>query len=212
MLRNYLVAAALLAVVTGTASATTFQFDTDPFAGTNVLNTPGRQVVGNELFLPTFSLANDVFSFNSNVFGIGSTVSFATSTAANLPTGGLNVIVLQDTDNDGVPGTAFGAGNAADLIAAQVTQSGAGFFIYMNSTLNLRRLVYSTDLSSNTADLKILARVLDPTGAAAIATLPNFTAANFDVTNTPEPSSCALLGVGMILGSAVWRRRLMGRR
>ena len=25
-----------------TATATTFQFNTDPFAGTNVLNTPGR--------------------------------------------------------------------------------------------------------------------------------------------------------------------------
>ena len=34
---------------------------------------------------------------------------------------------------------------------------GPGFFIYFNSGLDLPRLVYSTDLSDNTADLKVLA-------------------------------------------------------
>ncbi|MEP6536070.1 MAG: PEP-CTERM sorting domain-containing protein, partial [Bryobacteraceae bacterium] len=195
-------------LITGTATATTFQFDTDPFAGTNVLNSPGRQVVGGELFLPTFSLANDVFSFDRAAFNMGNAVSFADNVASLLPTSGANVIVLQNTDNDNNPLTPFGAGNAADLIAAQVTQSGPGVFIYMNSALNLRRLVYSADLSDNTADLKILARILDPTGPAAISTLPNFTANNFQITAaTPEPASFALLGLGLVAGSGVWRRR-----
>ena len=82
----------------------------------------------------------------------------------------------------------------------------------MNSALNLRRLVYSTDLNDNNADLKILARILDPTGAAAISTLPNFTAENFQVTTTPEPSSFALIGLGLVLGSAALRQRLKDRR
>jgi hypothetical protein len=207
MLRISIAAAALLAIVTGPANATVFQFNTDPFAGTPVLTTPGRQVVGGESFLPTFNLNTDVFSFDGNVFNVGNGVSFANNTAANLPTGGVNVVVLQDTDNDANALTPFGAGNAADLIAGRITQSGAGFFIYMNSALNLRRLVYSTDLNDNTADLRILARILDPLGAAAIATLPNFTAANFEITATPEPSSFAFLGLGMLLGSVAWLRR-----
>jgi len=212
MLRIHLAAATLLIVASGTATATTFRFDTDPFAGTAVRNAPGRQIVGGELFLGTFSLSNDVFSFDGNVFGVGTSVAFANNVAADLPPVALNVVVLQDTDNDNNPGTPFGAGNAADLIAAQLTQSGPGFFIYMNSALNLRRLVYSTDLSDNTADLKILARILDPTGAAAISTLPNFTSANFQITTAPEPSSFALLGAGVLLGSAALRRRLKERR
>ena len=43
-----------------TASASTFTFDTDPFAGTPVLTTPGRQIVGGENFI-VFNPATDVF-------------------------------------------------------------------------------------------------------------------------------------------------------
>ena len=40
-----------LFALSSTAHAKTFRFDTDPFAGTNVLNTPGRQIVGGEDFI-----------------------------------------------------------------------------------------------------------------------------------------------------------------
>ena len=193
------------------AQAATVTFSTDPFAGTTALTDPGRQIVGHELFIPTFDLDNDVFAFNSAVFNVGPTLNFVTDIAANLPTGGANVIVLQTTDNDNDTGTAFGAGNAANLIAAQITTPGAGFFIYQNSILGLRRLVYSTDLDDPTADLKILARLLAPTGADSIATLPLFTAANFDLVTAdatiPEPTTFALLGLGLMVGSLCRKAR-----
>src|SRR5690349_12487357 len=102
------------------ARATTFRFDTDPFAGTNVLNTPGRQIVAGEDFL-AFSPSSDVFSLESTVFGVGSSVDFVNASAPDLPTGGVNVVVLQTFDNDADPLTPFGAGNAADLIANHIT-------------------------------------------------------------------------------------------
>jgi hypothetical protein len=200
---------ASLAILSTVSQAATVTFNTDPFAGTTALTTPGRQVIGNELFIPTFDLATDVFAFNPTVFNVGNSISFANDIAANLPASGANVIVLQTTDNDDDPTTGFGAGTAANLIANQVTASGAGFFIYMNSGLNLRRLVFSTDLSDPTADLKILARLEQPTGADAIATLPNFAASNFAIaavnTDIPEPSSFALLSLGLA-AAALFRR------
>src|SRR3954462_11328529 len=151
---------AALSLFSAAASANTFRFDTDPFAGTNVLNTPGRQVVGGENFI-SFSISQDVFSLESTVFGVAGPVNFANASAANLSGQGLNVVVLESFDNDNNAATPFGAGNAADLIAGRITTPGAGFFIYFNQGLDLPRLVYSTDLSSSSADLKILARMLN---------------------------------------------------
>ena len=68
-LKIYCIGAALIALCPA-APATTFTFDTAPFAGTNVLNTPGRQVVGGEDFLP-FIIANDIFSMDAAAFGVG---------------------------------------------------------------------------------------------------------------------------------------------
>jgi hypothetical protein len=195
-----------------TAHATTFTFNSDPFAGTNVLNTPGRQIVAGESFI-SFTPATDVFSLESTVFGTGSTVNFVNASAANLPAGGVNVVVLDTFDNDNNPATPFGAGNAADLITSHITTPGPGFFIYFNQALNLPRLVFSEDLSSNTADLKVLARMLNLTGQTGIDALPGFTAANFAITTSataPEPSSLSLFIQVCLLG-ACWyfvRRRL----
>jgi hypothetical protein len=190
------------------ARATTFRYDTDPFAGTNVKNAPGRQIVGGEDFL-SFSIGTDVFSFESTVFGVGSTVDFVNAPVETIPVGGVNVIVLQTFDNDANPLTPFGAGNAADLIASRVTTPGPGFFIYFNQSLDLPRLVYSTDLSSSSADLKILARILNLNGANGRNAIPTFTAANFAITTaTPEPSSMyTTMPVAMIAIYGLLRRR-----
>jgi hypothetical protein len=199
-----------LFTVSGMLNAAVIRFDSDPFAGSTALTTPGRQVVGNEPSI-AFSIPADVFSLDPAVFNVVSAVLFANDVAANLPTTGVNVVVLQTLDNDANPATLFGAGNAADLIAAQITSPGPGFFIYFNQNLNLPRLVYSTDLSINTADLKILARMPNLTGQTAA--LPTFTASNFEITAVPEPST----GVLMTAAAALWacgyglrRRRYRG--
>jgi len=77
----------------------TFRFDTDPFAGTNVLNTPGRQIVGGEDFI-SFNIAQDVFPLESTVFGVGNTVDFVNAAADLLTSGGVNIVVLESFDND----------------------------------------------------------------------------------------------------------------
>jgi hypothetical protein len=154
--------------------------------------------VGGELFI-SFSIASDVFAFDPSVFGVQDQVLFANDLAANLPTSGVNTIVLQDTDNDSNTGTPFGAGNAANLIAAQITVDGPGFFVYFNQGLDMPRLVYSTNLSDNSADLKILARMTNLLGQSDA--LPTFTAANFamitDSSPVAEPTTLALLGIGL---------------
>jgi hypothetical protein len=194
------------------AQATTFSFNTDPFAGTDVLNVPGRQIVGGEDFI-SFNRATDVFALNSSVFGVGNTVEFVNASAGNLPSGGVNVVVLESFDNDNNPLTPFGAGQAADLIASKVTTPGPGFFIYFNQSLDLPRLVFSEDLSSNTADLKILARMLNLNGQAGRDALPMFTGANFEFTTAagvPEPAtlwSMVQAGLAGMVGLYLRKRR-----
>jgi len=201
-----------LLALSSLANATTFRFDTDPFAGTNVLNAPGRQIVGGESFI-NFNIATDVFSIESTVFGISGILNFANTAPSNLPSNaGLNVIVVEAFDDDNNPLTPFGAGNAANLIAGRVTTPGPGLFIYFNQSLDLPRLVYSSDLSSQNSDLRILARMLNLNGANGRNAMPTFSAANFEITTaTPEPSS-ALLLAPVLGGWAVmtWRRRKVG--
>jgi len=201
----------MLLALSATASASTFTFDTDPFAGTPVLQDPGRQIVGGEEFI-SFSTTNDVFDFDSKTFGVNGPVQFVNSTASGIPASGVNVVVLETFDNDNDPLTPFGAGQAADLIANQITTPGAGFFVYFNQSLDLARLVYSTDLSSSDADLKILARMLNFFGDEGRNQLPDFTAANFEITTAaaavPEPSSLImLLGAVVALGCHTLRRK-----
>lgn len=188
--------------ITSVSSAAVFRFDTNPFAGSTALATPGRQILGGESLI-TFSVPTDLFSLESTVFGVNSPVLFQGVFAASLPGSGVNVIVLQDTP---VP---FGAGGAADLIAAQITTSAPGFFVYFNSGLDLPRLVYSTDLSDSTADLKILYRLTNLSGQPGRDTLPTFSATNFAITAIPEPSTAGMLTIAGLVYAAnlAWRRR-----
>lgn len=163
------------------AGADRILFQGDPFDGADV-SAAGRQVIGNEDFVQDFDFLNDAYTLDSADFGVTGGVSFqavdanAVGAAINP---GANVIVLLNSDNDANPATAFNAGTAATQIANLVTQDGAGFFVYFNSSLNVNRLVYSTNLNDATADLKILSRHTDLTGQAAIDALDDFTAANF---------------------------------
>jgi hypothetical protein len=201
----------VLVTLSTTVNAATFRFDTDPFAGSTALTTPGRQIVGGETFI-TFNIATDLFSLESTVFpGVTGPVSFANDVASALPTSGVNVIVLRSFDNDNDPMTPFAAGTAANLIAAQITSPGPGFFIYFNQGLDLPRLVFSTDLDDNTADLKILFRMTNLSGQAGRDAMSTFTAANFVITAVPEPSSILMMTTAVVLFAA-YRFVLRGRR
>ena len=196
-----LAAIAFLGITTRVDGAV-ITLDTDPFEGSDALTTPGRQVVGDELFA-NFDTATDRIVFDSDVFDVGS-LSFVNDVIENVPATGVNLIVLRTFDNDNDLGTAFNAGSAATLIANQLTAPGAGFFIYFNSGLNLPRLVYSTDLDSSDSDLKVLVRfenLFDDRLALA-----GFTAENFALQQVPEPALLLLLAVG-----AAWSARRLRR-
>jgi len=198
-----------LSLFSASANATAFRFDTDPFAGSTALTTPGRQIVAGENFI-NFNTATDIFSLESTVFGAGSQVHFANDLAGNLPTTNINVVVLRSFDDDANSGTPFAAGNAATLIANQITTPGPGFFIYFNQGLDLPRLVFSTDLSESTADLKVLFRMTNLTGPAGRDAIPTFTASNFEFTTVPEPSSLLTIMTAagaFFAGGYAWRRR-----
>jgi hypothetical protein len=203
-------AVALLGTATASAQQT-FTFNSDPFAGSTALTTPGRQVVGGEPSI-TFNIGTDQFVFDPAFFDVGTTVNFGSGLVGSLPTSGLNVIVLQTTDDDANAGTPFGAGNAANLLAAQITSDGAGFFVYFNSGLNMPRLVYSTNLNEPVADLKILARMTNLLGNPS--SFSQFSAANFQIAAVPEPGTWAMMLLGFgVIGLAVRNRRLStGRR
>ena len=200
-----LAAACAVAFAATSAAAADFNFNSAPFAGVDV-SAPTGQIVGNELFITNFSPAGDRFVFDAGVFGVGA-LSFFNGTAATLPASGFNVIVLQDNDNDNNLATAFGAGTAANLIAARINQAGAGFFIYTNQGLGVNRLVYSTNLDDPTADLKILARLTQSTGADAITAKADFGSQNFALAPVPEPETYAFMLSGLLTLGWVARRK-----
>jgi hypothetical protein len=212
MYRSILSIGVVTLLFSAIANATVFRFDSDPFAGSTAPTTPGRQVVGGETFI-NFNIATDVFSLESGVFpGVGTQLHFVNDVVGNLPTGNVNVVVLRTFDNDANPATPFAAGNAADLIAGQITAPSPGFFIYFNQGLDLPRLVFSPDLNDNTSDLKVLFRMTNLTGQAGRDAMATFTAANFQITAIPEPSAVLMVttACAFFVGYAAWRRRVRG--
>src|SRR5215203_729512 len=171
----------LFALPTRTASAATIVFLGDPFAGSTALSTPGRQVVAGEQSI-TFDPSVDQFQFDLAAFGpygVGPAILFVNDVVGNIPGTNVNTVVLRTFDDDANLATPFGAGNAANLIADRVTTLAPGFFIYFNQGLDLPRLVFSTNLDDPMADLKILARITNLTGASGQTAMANFTSANF---------------------------------
>ena len=193
------IAALVLSLATD-AVAAPFVFNTDPFAGSTALITPGRQVVGGEPSI-TFSIPDDVFVFSSPAFGV-SDIAFINAPAPGIPASGVNTIILREF------GPPMAAGIAANLIAAQITAPGPGFFVYFNTGLNLPRLVFSTDLSSPDADLAVLARLTNLSGNQAAMGL--FTASNFAVA-VPEPTGILLMTAAVGWWAIRHRRQKRGR-
>jgi hypothetical protein len=210
------VAAAFLSAACGAASAATFEFDTDPFVGTGIDPNDGvRQIstgdagFGARLLVPEFDFAADRFAFSIPAFDLERELVFQNAPVGDLVASGPgkpNVVVLRTTDDDADPGTPFGAGNAASLIAGALDESEKGFFIYHNSGLMRNRLVFSRDLSDPTADLAILAAIASPTGQDAIDQLSQFSRENFAF--VPLPAAAPLLAASLALLAAVgWRSR-----
>src|SRR6185436_2985806 len=109
----------VLSLSNATASAATIAFFTDPFAGSTAMTTPGRQVVGGEPSI-SFTPGVDQFQFDLAAFGpygVGPNILFVNDVVGNIPGTNVNTVVLRTFDDDANPGTAFGAGNAANLIA-----------------------------------------------------------------------------------------------
>lgn len=203
------VAATMALVPISGAEAKIFNFDTDPFAGSTALTTPGRQIVGNELFIADFDIANDVISFDSAVFGLDRPLSFASGPLTSLLLSTANFLVVQDADGDRNPANGIfnNAAVTANNLAEFGVKSGPGFFVYFNTALDLNRLVYSTDLASPTADLKVLARFTNQTGINAAPARAAFSARN--VTAVPEPATWMMLILGFgIVGFAMRSKTL----
>ncbi|NJK62219.1 MAG: hypothetical protein HC921_05610 [Synechococcaceae cyanobacterium SM2_3_1] len=129
--------------------------------------------------LSDWAVNSDRFLLNPGDFNVAGSLSFVNTLASNLPSGGVNVIVLQDTDNDNDPNTAFNARSAAQLIGAEINQISPGFFVYWNSGLGVNRLVFSEDLSDGNAPLTVLSAINTLSGQDAINALPSFRVANF---------------------------------
>jgi len=156
----------------GTSGSDNFIVNGDPFNGVDV-SAPGRQVVNQPSELNDFAIEVDRFVLDGTDLGITAEPVFINGTAEALAASGItnaNIVVIQ--------GEFANAGAAATAIAGTGATSGAGVFIYFNSTLQINRLVYSTDLGSTEADISILANIRTLAGAEALNALPSFSAAN----------------------------------
>lgn len=227
---NVVATVVALSAATPVAATTITDLSINPLTG-SAIATPEdgvRQVDGTgQVFLDEFEVGDggDVFRFQLAPFGVSGGLNFINAEASQLPISGVNMIVLQDAFNPANPDAAFNAGSAANLIAKEIEEDSAGFFIYFNSVLGINRLVFSENLSANTADLAILAAIqgpqdnvnLGPAGVglnAVVAELQRFENTNFaafadpvGVAPVPLPAAGWMLLAGMASLGLVRRRR-----
>ena len=171
--RDLLVGGPGVDTLAGGAGRDSFLFDGDPFDG----GTPAAPVAGQirAVALPSivtdFTVGEDVLVLDADDFGFEA-FSFANGMVGDL-SGDANVLVLQDVFAN--------ARAAAQAIADNdALTADAGVFVYFNSTLNINRLVYSSDLGDG-GDFSVLANFTNQVGPDAVALLPTYSASDFDI-------------------------------
>ncbi|NEQ25598.1 MAG: calcium-binding protein [Microcoleus sp. SIO2G3] len=156
--------------LTGNAGRDQFVYSGNPFAngtpapagatGINVLNQPD--------IINDYTIGEDQFVLDAEDLELGA-INFQKGASGQLANG--NVIVLTD-------GFAA-AGAAARAIANNnAVTADEGVFVYFNTTLNLTRVVYSENLGDG-GNISVLANLNNQAGAAGLANVANFTAADF---------------------------------
>ena len=74
--------------------------------------------------------------------------------------------------------------------------------------------MFSTDLNDNTADLKILFRMVNLAGQPGRDAMPTFTGSNFDIVTpaeVPEPATILMTATGLLGALRHARRRRRNR-
>ncbi len=157
--------------LTGGTGANQFVYEGNVFAnGTPALaGQTGIKVLNRPDIIKDFKVGEDKFVLDQQDLGLQD-LTFQKGNAATIAGDG-NLIVLTN------PFAAAGA--AARAIANNNTITAKeGAFVYFNSTLGLTRLVYSQDLA-NGGDISVLANLDNQRGAAGLANVANFNAADF---------------------------------
>jgi serralysin len=169
---DVLVGGAGVDTLIGGAGRDQFVYNGDLFAnGTPTLAAaPNINVLNQPDIISDFTNGEDQFMFERVSSRINE-VQFQKGAAADIADG--NVIVLTN------PFAAAGAAARAIANNDNITTR-EGVFVYFNSTLGVNRLVYSNDLA-NGGDISVLANLDNQRGDAGLASLANFTAADFSV-------------------------------
>ncbi len=153
--------------------------DRDQFIFSNVFanGTPalagqtGIRALNQPDIIKDYTIGEDQFVLDRATMSIDNLV-FQKGNAAQIAGDG-NVIVLLDSF--------AAAGGAARAIANNNSiQADEGIFVYFNSTLGLSRVVYSKDLGDG-GNISVLGNLDNQRGAAGLANLGNFSAADFSL-------------------------------
>ena len=157
--------------LTGGTGVTQFVYEGNVFAnGTPALaGQTGIKVLNKPDIVKDFTVGEDKFVLDKQDLGLQD-LTFQKGNSATIAGDG-NLIVLTN------PFPAAGAAARAIANNNNITAK-EGAFVYFNTTLGLTRMVYSQDLA-NGGDISVLANLDNQRGAAGLANVANFTAADF---------------------------------